>query len=316
MTDNALRPHPDIHGEETGTERAGDGRSGEILILANPTAGTFDAALLEKVCRLLADKGRPVRLHLTQRAGEIGTICADASVTAATVVVAGGDGSVNEALGGILRRPTPPALAVIPFGTANVLAQELRLPFKAAAIAAMILGGRRVPLHHGLANGRPFVLMASAGFDAEVVHAVPLALKRRFGKLAYVATALKIAARRGGKAAITVTTDAGTIPARLAVVTNGRCYGGPFVICPQASVTRSGLYLVALERDDAFFLVRAGIALLFRRLHRMRGVRCIQLRRAEITGSGPIAAQIDGDPYGTLPLVLECGEESIPFIVP
>ncbi|MBA5778397.1 diacylglycerol kinase family lipid kinase [Stappia sp. F7233] len=295
---------------------APSGEPAEILILANPTAGSFDARLLEAVSRLLTESGRSVRLHLTQRAGEIGAICAEPSLSAGIIVVAGGDGSVNEALGGLVLHAAPPALAVIPFGTANVLAQELRLPFKAHAIAEMILDDRRVPLHHGLANGRPFVLMASAGFDAEVVHAVPLAMKRRYGKLSYVATALKRFAARRPKAPLTIKTSEKTISARLAVVTNGRCYGGAFVICPDASVTRSGLHLIALERDDAPFLLRAGLALAFRRLHKMRGVRCFAANRVEITAEEPVAAQIDGDPFATTPLLIESGGESIPFIVP
>ena len=89
---------------------------------------------------------------------------ADPALNVSTLVIAGGDGSINEALTGFQDHPDPPQLAVIPFGTANVLALELGLPRTPRAIAEMIFQERTKPLHYGIANGRPFVLMASTGF--------------------------------------------------------------------------------------------------------------------------------------------------------
>ncbi|NRG19785.1 YegS/Rv2252/BmrU family lipid kinase [Rhizobiales bacterium] len=285
-------------------------------MIANPTAGGFNAGTLEEVAARLRTGLHEVHVQLTQRAGEIDAICADPALKADVVVIAGGDGSINEAITGFGDRPDPPALAVIPFGTANVLAQELKLPFKPQKIAEMIMADRRKPLHYGLANGHPFVLMASAGADAEAVHAIPLDLKRRFGKLAYVLTALKIAfsGRRG--ADIDITTEGETIRCRLAVITNGKCYGGPFVICPQASVTEPGLHLVALRRDDIAACLWAGLSLALGRLHKTRNVITRPLVHAEIRSSAPVAAQIDGDPFGMTPLIVEAADHAIPFIAP
>lgn len=148
--------------------------AGKVLIVANPTSGGYSAEFLDDVRNRLEDLGCKTEIRLTRRAGEIGDICADPSLPVQTLVVAGGDGSVNEALTGFQNHPAPPQLGIIPFGTANVLALELGLPRNAKAIAELIRRGKTRQLHYGLANGRPFVLMASAGFDAEVVHAVPL----------------------------------------------------------------------------------------------------------------------------------------------
>ncbi|MBO6755258.1 MAG: diacylglycerol kinase family lipid kinase [Roseibium sp.] len=286
-----------------------------VLIMANPTAGGYRQKVLDKVRRELTASGFDVRLHLTSHAGEIGDVCADPSLRIGTLVIAGGDGSVNEAMTGLQAHPAPPALAVIPFGTANVLAHELGLPRRAKAVARAIAAHQVRPLHAGRANGHPFVLMASAGFDAEVVHAMPLSLKRRFGKLAYVLIALKTGFPRQSPDLFVHLQDE-TLAGKLVVVTNGRYYGGPFSVCPEACVCDPGLHLLVLEKDDPLSLMRFSAALLLGRVHKTRGVVAKTIQRARLTAAKPVAAQIDGDPFGTTPILVEAGGPTLDIIVP
>ena len=295
----------------------GDGpvEARKILIIANPTAGGFREAVLERIAGQLRDDGRSVELHLTRRAGEIGEICSDPKLAVDIVVVAGGDGSINEALTGFDAIVAPPALAVVPFGTANVLACELGLPRRPEAIARMILRRRTRPLHYGMANGRPFVLMASCGFDAEVVHAVPRTLKRRLGKAAYVLSALKLVVGRPRRD-ITVDCNGESLRCRLAVVANSSHYGGPFVLCPQAASTREGLHLIALLNDSFPALVRVGIALLRGRLAQARDVVMRPVTHAVLRADEAVAAQIDGDPFGTTPVEIAPASRTLTIVVP
>ena len=286
-----------------------------VLILANPTSGSYRPARLEAICTGLTDSGYAVTLHLTKRAGEIGEIAANPGLATGILAVAGGDGSVNEAITGFQHNANPPALAVIPSGTANVLAAELGLPRKADAIAAMIARRRTKPLYYGLANGRPFVLMASAGFDAEVVHAVPLSLKRRLGKLAYGLIGVEVALSRKGEDLI-VEADGELMTCRLAIATKSRCYGGPFVVCREASVTEPGLHLVTLAEDNALSALRYGLALMMGRLDRARGVKVLSAERISITAARRVPAQVDGDPFGVTPLTIEPAPLPVSIIVP
>ncbi len=290
-------------------------KDGRVLIIANPTAGGFDPEGLDLIAQRLQEAGREVELRLTTHAGEIGEICSDPQLAVDVLLIAGGDGSINEALTGFQSILAPPAIAVIPCGTANVLAQELRLPSRPAAIAQMVLRRRTRALHYGLAVGRPFLLMVSAGFDARVVHAVPLALKRRLGKLAYVITAFRqaFAARHDD---LVVDVDGEEITCRLAVITKAAHYGGPFVVCREASVSRPGLHLVALTSDRVPALIRASIALLRGRMETCRDVIVRPVSNATIRAARPVAAQIDGDPFGTTPLAITQGERSLSVIVP
>lgn len=286
----------------------------DVLIMANPTAGGYRPERLIKIQQKLEDAGYMVILKLTSYAGEIGDVCSN-PIAAGLLVIAGGDGSVNEALAGFQSNPAPPDLAVIPSGTANVLAHELRLPKRANAIVDAIIRRKTKPLHAGLANGHPFILMASAGFDAEVVHGLPLALKRKLGKLAYVMTAIQIGLTRKSTD-LTVEVDGETLHGKLAVATNGRYYGGPFMICPQASVTEPGLHLLLLEKDDPLSAFRFGIALLLGRVHKTRGVTLRAFKHARILSTSPAAVQIDGDAFGTTPVKIEAASDSFGIIVP
>lgn len=286
-----------------------------ILIVANPTSGGYNPKKLSKIQGYLEEAGCDVTLHLTSRAGEIEDLASSQNLETDILVIAGGDGSINEALTGFQTNPSPPDLAVIPAGTANVLALELKLPKGAWAIARSILNRRRQPLHHGLANGHPFILMASAGFDAEVVHGLPLSLKRRFGKLAYVMTALKIGFTRKSTD-LQIEVDGRELTGKLAVATNGRFYGGPFVICPDASVTSEGLHILVLEKDDPVSAIRFGLALLMGRVHKAKGVTVTAFKSARFLAKLPAAVQIDGDPYGATPIDIEGGRTSYAILVP
>eukprot|EP00903_Cladosiphon_okamuranus_P001089 g1087.t1 len=288
--------------------------AGKVLIMANPTSGGYNADLLDEVRRRLEDLGSKTEIRLTRHAGEIGEICADPDLQVRTLVIAGGDGSINEALTGFQDHPDPPQLAIIPFGTANVLALELGLPRNPKEIAEMIFNGRTRPLHYGLANGRPFVLMASTGFDAEVVHSVPLTLKRRLGKLAYVITALKIGLKRK-TTDLKIDLDGTSLFGKFAVASNARHYGGPFVICP-GGATDQGLHMLVLERDDPWSSFCYGIALLLGRIHKASGASVTPFQTARISAKAPVAAQVDGDPFGATPLEIRQTEKTVPILVP
>ncbi|WP_417666728.1 diacylglycerol/lipid kinase family protein [Roseibium sp.] len=293
---------------------AADEGTKSVLIVANPTSGGYRPKTLAKIQSYLTQAGCDARLHLTTHAGEIAEIAANKNLTVDVLAIAGGDGSVNEALTGFQDNPAPPVLAVIPCGTANVLAHELNLPKRPAGIARAILNQRTSPLHYGLANGHPFVLMASAGFDAEVVHGIPLALKRKLGKLAYVITAIKIALSRKSSD-LTVDIDGEKHDGKLAVATNGRFYGGPFVVSPDASVTTHGLHVLVLKKDDPLSALRFGLALVIGRVHKAKGVTLAAVEKVRVLSKRPVAAQIDGDPFGTTPLEISAGPDNLAIVV-
>ena len=162
-----------------------------ILLIRNPIAGRRRRGLVDAVVRQVQTLGWTVDLVDTEAVGDARRLAETCDAARyAVIAVAGGDGTINEVVNGLAHRADAPALAIVPLGTANVLAHELGLSFKAAAIARTMVAGRALLVRPGEAcNGgapRCFSLMAGAGFDAKVVAGVSAPLKRRFGRGAYV----------------------------------------------------------------------------------------------------------------------------------
>jgi diacylglycerol kinase (ATP) len=271
---------------------------GGVTVVANPVAGGFRLTAIDALVRRLEARGIQAEVAFTGHAGHLTEIAAALPPETGTLVVGGGDGSLNEAVTGLLRRAgEPPALGILPFGTANVLAHELKVPFKPEGTADLVASGRTRPLHLGRIGERPFLLMVSAGFDGDVVHAVDGATKKRWGKLAYAAAAIRLAVAQRGRDVV-VDADGERVVCRLAVVTTARFYGGPLTITRQTDVTRPGLRLVTLADDRPMTLARAATALALGRLDRMPGVTDRPVTEVRFGGEG-IAMQIDGDRLAT-----------------
>jgi diacylglycerol kinase (ATP) len=99
------------------------------------------------------------------------------------VFVWGGDGMVQQCIDAVTGLNV--TLAILPAGTANLLATNLEIPKDLAQAVAIGLHGDRCPLDVGTLNGERFAVMAGAGFDARIMGGVDGAAKQRFGRLAY-----------------------------------------------------------------------------------------------------------------------------------
>ncbi len=286
-----------------------------VLIVANPKARGYAPRKIEAVRDALSRWKIEVECALSMARGDIEIIVAERAAKFDVIAVHGGDGTINEAVAGLRALDdTMPALAIIPGGTANVLAIETHAARDAAQIAAAIRAGRTAPLYYGLANGRPFVLMASAGLDAAVVAGTSPQLKSRIGKWAYIAAALR-QKRRARTPDLIVTAGGERLQCRLAICANTARYGGDFVIAPQTSATRPGLALVAVTDDSLLSLLRIGRRMMSGRGIAGAGVRILPIDEATIAAAGPTAAQVDGDSFGTTPVETRAAATPLRLIV-
>jgi diacylglycerol kinase (ATP) len=105
------------------------------------------------------------------------------------VFVWGGDGTVQQCVNALAG--TGAVLAILPAGTANLLATNLKVPKDLAEAVAIGLRGHRRPLDTGTVNGEHFAVMAGAGFDALMIRDADKGLKDRVGRAAYVWTGTK-----------------------------------------------------------------------------------------------------------------------------
>src|SRR5918999_145629 len=165
----------------------------KATLISNPKTGRYASRRfrpIQDVASNLESLGIAVNLKLTSGPGEATQIAARAARNGSSdIIVAGGDGTINEAIQGLAG--TKARLAIIPRGTANVLARELGLPLNDAQAVAVAAKGKSRRIHLGLAidettnESRHFVLMAGIGLDASVVKRVQPSLKKRIGKGAF-----------------------------------------------------------------------------------------------------------------------------------
>ncbi len=289
-----------------------------MVIVFNPTAGGRRHRHLLAALDALRARAIDVVVLETRRAGDATGLARDAAARGESVVVAaGGDGTIAEVAEGIAGSAT--RLGILPLGTANVLARELDLPLRMEAAAAVLATGGTARLHPGLARfadgrRRLFVQMLGAGFDAAVVQALDLGLKRRIGRGAYVWQTLR-ALPRYGFADCSVTIDDEVLRARGVIVTKGRLYAGHYLLAPEARWDAPGFQVALLQDVGRFGTLLAGIALPLNLLPRLPGLILRPARRVALDGA-TLPVQMDGDPAGCLPVEVVDASAPIAVIVP
>ncbi|HET7882226.1 MAG TPA: YegS/Rv2252/BmrU family lipid kinase [Acetobacteraceae bacterium] len=288
-----------------------------MIIIFNPAAGMRRASLLWRVLDVLMANGIRIELAETQRPGDAEALARAAACRGASLVVAaGGDGTIAEVANGLLGSDA--RLGVIPLGSANVLAHELALPFEPRAVAAALAFGRTRPLWPGMAKGtngtRLFVQMLGVGFDAQVVHDLPVMLKRTFGRTAYALQTLReLTAYRFPSIHLRV--DGEETQAASVIISKGRFYGGRFVLAPEACPAEPGFSVALFDHAGAVPALLYGAALPLNLLSRAPGVRHIRARRIDFTGNEQSPVQTDGDAALPTPISVTDAPAAIPVVV-
>lgn len=285
--------------------------SRQCVVIHNPTAGWRRRRYFHRVLRALRALGCGVVVHATHQAGDARRLAA-AVRDCDVLVVAGGDGTINEVLNGLSRRDIP--LAVIPLGTANVLAWELGMIGGPAAVARAIAHGPVVEGWLGRANGRPFSLMLGAGFDALVVARVNPLVKRWLRQGAF-ALAGCIAAAGLGKRHYRVEIDGTAYEAASVVVAKGRRYGGRFVLAPAARLLEPEFQVCLFERSGPLAVLGYGFGLLTGRLERQKGFRIVPGNHIRIEAATREPVQADGDLATRLPVEITLDPRPVRYVM-
>ncbi len=289
-----------------------------VLVVVNPIAGGGRAARgAERLVQLLEGGGHAVERFSARDPEETGERVRkrEAEGDLDRIVVAGGDGTVNDVLNG-LEDPSRIPLAHLAYGTANMLARELRIPADPGALAALVESGKFRRLDLGRAGERRFLMVASSGFDAMVTRAVSRTRRGTLGYPGYARPILR-ALREYRAPQLSVSVDgAEPLPGALAIVSNIRNYGGIFSIADRARPDSGVLDICVFSGERVTDLLRYGFAALTRRVSRLPDVAYRTGRRIAIESEEPAAVQIDGDYRGTTPLAIEVEASVVPVLTP
>jgi len=265
--------------------------------------------------------GQHVRVVPTEGPGTAGAIARrEIEAGAGLILIAGGDGTLNETLPGIAGTAVP--LAVLPAGTANVLGIELGFGNDMLRAAEQLtrLVERRIALGVLHANGAPgpryFLSMAGVGVDAAVVHDLNLGLKKRLGKLAYFAGGVRQTVRRFDE--FEVSFEGVRRRVSFALASRVRKYGGNFEIARRVTLLDNHFEAVLLEGGGIFRYVPYLAGILAGRLEGCRGATFADVASLELTAtaSAGVHVQVDGEYAGRLPARIELAPAALSLLMP
>jgi diacylglycerol kinase (ATP) len=299
--------------------------AGRTLIILNPVAGQDDnARLRRRVGGAFAFHNAPFDLVETSGPGHATGLARDAAARGyRAVCVVGGDGTLAEAATGLAGTDTP--LALIPRGTANQVAQNLRIPTELEEAVDVAVHGIPSAVDLGRIGDRYFALVAGAGFDAATMAAATREMKGRWGFAAYVFAAVK-ESLKAQPVDFRITADGEVLVARAVTVmlaNVGELFAQfvpfPVPLGPRPrSSWQDGLFdvVVVAPRNvmDVPGVLWKAVGKRFsgddpRLLH-------FQAKTVTIESDPPIAVQIDGDPAGETPLTATAVEQGVRIIAP
>lgn len=268
------------------------------VLVVNPCAGRGSGArLAPEVVRELRRLGVDAEMRLTARPRHaVELVAAAVAGGASEVLIAGGDGTIFEAVNGMLANgPTRCVLGIVPIGTGNDFVKMLGLTDWRIACARIAAGQTRA-VDIGRCGPHYFANGVGVGFDAQVAHHAN-SITWLSGTPVYAMALLKILSFDYRRPQLRISHDTGEIEQRvtLVAIANGRCYGGAFHVAPNASLDDGLLELVVAEA-----LSRTRVLGLLPRV--LKGthldhpaVTALRSRRVRISASTPVMVHADGE---------------------
>ena len=159
----------------------------KVLFVYNPTAGRGSIGQkLESIVDVFSSNNYDVIVHPTKRANDAYSIIPEYKDFADLIVVAGGDGTINEAISAMVKIPEGPPLGVIPAGSTNDFANSIRISKNPVEAAVDIMAGQETLIDAGLFNDKPYAYIAGFGLFTDIAYSTAQSAKNVFGYFAYL----------------------------------------------------------------------------------------------------------------------------------
>jgi YegS/Rv2252/BmrU family lipid kinase len=281
-----------------------------VLLIHNPVAARTSVAVFESIKRVFEAAGWRMAAADTRHVGDAEHLArkgVDAGVD--VVAVYGGDGTNIQAVRGMIGTNT--ALGLLPGGTGNLLAGNLRLPRDPVKCAEVIVSGQPKPIDLGrLTCGgtvRYFSVGCGAGFDAEIMTGTSGEAKRRFGMAAYVVKTLEVLGKlETVRHCITIDGNTREIDATSVLVLNCGEIIPPILKAKKDISLRDGMLDVILFNPTGYF---ESVGVFYQMVSgRTNGQGRLQFARGKVIKvetERPQLVEMDGDGAGRTPFTAE-----------
>ena len=280
---------------------------------------------IQEAVAVLRSVGIAAEVRYTSSPGDGKQLAAEAVKDGSDlVIVCGGDGTINEVANGMATGPVP--LAVLPGGTANIVAKELGLPGRIVKAARQLHSWRpcRIPLgratweESGSHRQRYFLAVAGIGFDARIISQLDVSMKLRMGVAAYCWEAVQQVFKYNFPQFQCTVSDFTASPT-FAVVQRSSRYAGWLKLARPHSIREPGFSCCLFEGSTPQRYLQYALGVLSRTHHRMgdvhflsgSSVRCM----SEIL-EGPIYFEVDGELAGKIPVTFDVVPDALTLLAP
>jgi diacylglycerol kinase (ATP) len=288
----------------------------KIVLIGNPIAGTGKAKKqIERFAQKLTQRGHLVEIFLTSAAGDALNHAKFVDASVDRIVVAGGDGTVNEVLNG-LQDPSQVPILHLAGGTANMLAYDLSLPQDLDTLVDLVEQGSVRKVDLGLVNGRRFLLLVTVGIDAAVVREMEMQRAAGMGFANYIAPVLSALRNHEPRKLFVTIDDHEMLQGEHVMVLKCRNYGRFFSFTEQARLDAGFLEVVVFSNATVAAIAQTIFAGLVGKPEYLPDVIRRRCTRVNVDSSDPVPVEADGDYIGTTPIQIEMLPSMIPLLVP
>ena len=286
-------------------------------LIINPSSGRWRAKKsLSKINKVFQNSCLKIDMFFTCQKGEATLVARQAVRNKYDLVIAaGGDGTINEVINGIIGSKA--ALGIIPIGTVNVFALEMGIPLDIVKACRVIIRNKRKIVDLGKADNYYFLLMAGIGFDAQVIQSVRLSLKRFIGRFAYIIFGL-ITFFRFKPIKLHINSDTENIKENgyLITIGNSKNYAGNFTITKNAKID-DGWLDVCIFKNNTKWAIFSYICNILRGKHiDSKDVVYFKIKTFSVNSDKPALVQVDGEVIGELPMSFEVVPKCVSIIIP
>jgi YegS/Rv2252/BmrU family lipid kinase len=290
--------------------------SRRISLIVNPASGGGRAAkVLPAVEAELRARGVELHTERTrdiEHVRELAVAAADAGEVAVTL---SGDGCVG-VVAGVLRERPGAVMGVLPGGRGNDFARVAGIPLDPVQACAVIADGVERDIDLGDVDGRPFIGIASLGFDSEA-NRIANEAPARLGNLVYAYGAVRaLISWKPARFDVTIDGEVHVFSGWSVAAANSGAYGGGMLLAPNAKLDDGELDVVLTEESSKLRFLR-GLPKVFKGTHvNEPTVHVLRGAEVHVRADRPFTIYADGDPIGELPATIRAVPKAVRVLLP
>ena len=307
----------------------------KYAVIYNPNARNSKKLSIERIVEIMKEKGVGSLIYKTTRRGEAIELAAQAvSEGASRIYPAGGDGTLNEVVSGLMKLSCEkpgldlPVVCPIPLGTVNVFSKETGFPEDPEKAFLSSFSAREEAIDIGQCNDRFFILMTSAGFDGFIINELEKMIanksniKKFTGPFAYVIIGFQtLFTYAFPKLKISACSVFGKkeFTGDFVVISNSKFYGGKFILNPAVKMNDGFLDVLIFNSRSRFeFLKFFYMVMTKKTVFKGLDVKCVPVKTCDIEylskDGGCTYSQIDGELYEQPPLKIKTHEHALKIL--